>query len=69
MNLVEVRQVKVGAGGGAVDPGGMHDYVEMPEAVLDGVEHSRGRLLVGDVRRERRAAPPMPRDLLDRRVG
>ena len=57
VNLVEVRQVKVRRRGGAVDPGGMHDDVEMPEAVLDGVEDSRGRLLVGDACRERRAAP------------
>jgi hypothetical protein len=39
VNLVEVRQVKVREGSGVVDPGGMHDHVEMPEAVLDSVEH------------------------------
>jgi hypothetical protein len=41
----------------------------MPEAIIDGVENSGHRLLIGDVRRERRAAPPMPGDLLHRRVG
>ena len=39
MNLVEVLQVKVCEGSGVVDPGGVHDDVEMPEAVLDSVEH------------------------------
>ena len=69
MDLVEVRQVEVGEGGGAVDRCGMHDDVEMPEAVLDGVEHSGDGVLIGDICRERRAAPSLLRDFLDRRVG
>ena len=56
VNLVKVSQVKVRQGGGAVDPGGMHDDVEMPEVVLGGVEQGRYRAGVGDVRREGRAA-------------
>ena len=69
VNLVEVRQVKVGQGGGAVDPGGMDNDVEMPEPVLNGVEKGRYCLLVGDICGECRAAPTMVLDLADRRVG
>jgi hypothetical protein len=68
VNLVEVRQVKVDERGGAVDPGDLYDHAESPEALLHGVELSRYGLL-GDIRRERCGAPPVPRDLLDRRVG
>ena len=66
---VKVSHVKVRQRGGTIDPGCMYDHIETPEAVLDGVEKTGYRLLVGDVRRECRAAPPMPSDLADRRVG
>jgi hypothetical protein len=71
VNLVEIRQVKVRQRGGVVDPGGMDNDVETPEAVLDGVEESRcrRRLLVGEVRCECRAVPTVLLDLPDRRVG
>jgi hypothetical protein len=69
VNRVEVRQVKVGESGAPVDPGGMDDHVEVSEAVTDGVEKVRYRLLVGDVRRECRAEPAPLLDLADRRVG
>jgi hypothetical protein len=69
VDLVELRQVQVGHRGGPVDPRGVDDDVEMPEAVLGTLEEGGHRLLVGDVRRERRAAPALLRDLLDRRAG
>jgi hypothetical protein len=59
VNLVEVRQVKVDERGGAVDPGDLYDHAESPEALLHGVELSRYGLL-GDIRRERCGAPPVP---------
>ena len=65
----EVREVKVGHRGGPVDPRGVDDDVELPEAVLHGVEQGGYRLLVGDVRREGRAAPALLSYLLDRHVG
>jgi hypothetical protein len=46
----------------------VNDHIELPEMVIDGVEKGRYRLLVGDVRRERRAAPALLFDLADRRV-
>jgi hypothetical protein len=47
----------------------MDDHVEVPEAVVDGVEKGSYRLLVGDVRRECRTAPTLVLNLADRRVG
>ena len=52
-----------------IDPGGMDDDIEVPEAVIDGIEKVRNRVGVGDVRRECRAAPALRLNLVDRRVG
>jgi hypothetical protein len=60
VDRIEVRQVKVSEGRGAVDPGGVHDDVERPEAVLDDVEHSGHSLLIGDIRECRAARGPRP---------
>jgi hypothetical protein len=52
---IEVGQIEGGQRGGAVDPGRVHHHVKLPEAMIDGVENSGHRLLVGKCR------PPMPR--------
>ena len=69
VNRVELSQVKIDKGGRAVDPGGMHDHVEVPEVVADGIEKRRYGLFVGDICLECRAAPSLLLDRADRRAG
>jgi hypothetical protein len=47
----------------------MHHYVQAAEAVIDGIEQSGRRILIGKVSRESCPAPPPGLDLPDRPVG